>query len=182
MDIRILTDGFHKEKQLYTIKKLSLYSHRLNFIRSYTYCQSLRFSPPANEVWGKVIFFHLSVILFTGGGSTWVGTSPADTLPWQVHLHRQVQRPLGRYTTPARYTPGQVHPHPLGRYTPSAKYIPRTGTSPTDGQCAGGTHPTGMHSCLISIRQQNYWKIRFSFVSVCLSVSSQDGFSCYHYP
>ena len=25
--------------------------------------------PPANEVWGKVIFLHLSVILFTGGVS-----------------------------------------------------------------------------------------------------------------
>ena len=25
------------------------------------------FLPPANEVWGKVIFLHLSVILFTGG-------------------------------------------------------------------------------------------------------------------
>ena len=24
--------------------------------------------PPANEVWGKVIFLHMSVILFTGGG------------------------------------------------------------------------------------------------------------------
>ena len=28
--------------------------------------------PPANEVWGKVMFLHLSVILFTGGGSRWV--------------------------------------------------------------------------------------------------------------
>ena len=26
------------------------------------------FLPPANEVWGKVIFLHLFVILFTGGG------------------------------------------------------------------------------------------------------------------
>ena len=25
------------------------------------------FLPPANEVWGKVMFLHLSVILFTGG-------------------------------------------------------------------------------------------------------------------
>ena len=25
--------------------------------------------PPANEVWGNVIFLHLSVILFTGGGA-----------------------------------------------------------------------------------------------------------------
>ena len=89
--------------------------------------------------------------------------------PWQVH-------PLGRYTplgqvhSPGRYTPlagtrpGQVHPpgpgtpprqvhpqagtppwqvYPLGRYTPQARYI-----SPSDGQCAGGMHPTGMHSCL----------------------------------
>ena len=26
------------------------------------------FLPPANEVWGKVVFLHLCVILFTGGG------------------------------------------------------------------------------------------------------------------
>ena len=34
--------------------------------------------PPANEVWGKVIFLHLFVILFTGGmpgpgGGVWLG-------------------------------------------------------------------------------------------------------------
>ena len=28
--------------------------------------------PPANEVWGKVIFLHLFVILFTGGGHAWL--------------------------------------------------------------------------------------------------------------
>ena len=58
---------------------------------------------PANVVWGKVIFLHLSVILFTGGVRGQV--HPWQAPPWQVH--------------------------------PSA-----------DGQCAGGTHPTGMHSCL----------------------------------
>ena len=26
------------------------------------------FLPPANEVWGKVMFLHMSVILSTGGG------------------------------------------------------------------------------------------------------------------
>ena len=51
--------------------------------------------PPANEVWGKVIFLHLSVILFKGG------------VPGQV--------PPGKYTPlagtpPGRYTPQQVHP------------------------------------------------------------------------
>ena len=31
--------------------------------------------PPANEVWGKVIFLHLSVILFTGGGGVLRGSA-----------------------------------------------------------------------------------------------------------
>ena len=30
--------------------------------------QFMHFLPPANEVWGKVMFLHLCVILFTGGG------------------------------------------------------------------------------------------------------------------
>ena len=98
VDIRILTDGFHKEKQLYTIKKLSLYSYRLKFhkvlhllsksqiltARKWSLGQGNIFSPICHSVHRR--------------GSTWVGTSPADTLPWQVHLPRQVQPP-----------PGQVH-------------------------------------------------------------------------
>ena len=31
--------------------------------------------PPSNEVWGKVMFFHLCVILFTGGRSASGGES-----------------------------------------------------------------------------------------------------------
>ena len=123
------------------------------------------FLPPANEVWGNVIFLHLSVILFTGGGSTWAGTPPRQVhppgrytpLPGQVH-------PLGRYnppagtpwggklpwagtppqagTSPGRYTPGQVHTPPwTGTLPPGALHAGRY------GQQAGGTHPTGMHSC-----------------------------------
>ena len=115
--------------------------------------------PPSNEAWGKIIFLHLSVILFTGG-STWAGT------PWQVHC-------LGRYT-PQQVPPRQVHPP--GRYnpaqqvqppqagtlpwqvppwagTPPDRYPPRQVQPPQKcmlgyGQQAGGTHPTGMHSCL----------------------------------
>ena len=33
---------------------------------------------PTNEVWGKVIFLHLFVILFTGGGSAHKGGVPAQ--------------------------------------------------------------------------------------------------------
>ena len=87
--------------------------------------------PPANEVWGKVIFLYLSVILFTGG-------------------YRQVH-PLGRYTP----LPGQIHPP--GRYTPPWAGTPSWAGTPHGrypqqcmlgyGQQTGGTHPTGMHSC-----------------------------------
>ena len=91
--------------------------------------------PPANEVWGKVIFLHLSVILFPGG------------------VPGQVPSPLAG-THPGRYTPWQVHPqqvHPQGRYTP----IPHWTVTPSPQavharrywQQAGSTHPTGMHSC-----------------------------------
>ena len=39
--------------------------------------------PPANEVWGKVIFLHLSVILFTGGSaSVHAGIPPDQAPPW----------------------------------------------------------------------------------------------------
>ena len=34
------------------------------------------FLPPANEVWGKVIFLHLFVILFTGGACVVLGGCP----------------------------------------------------------------------------------------------------------
>ena len=38
--------------------------------------------PPANEVWGKVIFLHLFVILFTGGSaSVHDGIPPPDQAP-----------------------------------------------------------------------------------------------------
>ena len=71
----------------------------------------------------KVMFLHLSVILFTGG------------VPGQVH-------PSGRYTprqvNPPAGTPGQV---PQGRYTPEHCI---TGY----GQQASRTHPTGMNSCI----------------------------------
>ena len=57
-------------RPLHTLKKLA---------------QKLTFLPPANEVWGKVIFLHLSVILFTG----WVPGPggclvPGGTWSWRV--------------------------------------------------------------------------------------------------
>ena len=60
---------------------------------------------PANEVWGKVIFLHLFVILFTGGGglsaSVHAGIPPppgADT-PGAKHAGRYGQRADGTHPT-----------------------------------------------------------------------------------
>ena len=105
---------------------------------------------------GKVMFLHLSVILFTGGvsaqgwylpGGVWADTPPGiqtllgrHPLPsacWDTHplpsvcwdIHPPTQCMLG-------YTPAQCT---LG-YTPPAQCMLGY------GQPAGGTHPTGMHS------------------------------------
>ena len=82
--------------------------------------------PPANEVWGKVIFLHVSVILLTGG-STWVGTP------------RGRYTPLGRYTPQAGTPPGQVHP--LDRYTPWTGTPPRQVHPPGQVHLPPGTPP-----------------------------------------
>ena len=90
----------------------------------------------------RLCFLHLSVILFTGG-STWAGAPPRDQVP-----------PGTRYTPLGSGTPwDQVH-SPRTRYTPLGPGAPSPrdqvhppGTRYTaDGY---GTHPTGMHSCLV---------------------------------
>ena len=171
------------------------------------------FLPPANEVWGKVIFLHLFVILFTGG-STWAGAPEQVppgryTPPGAVHAGRYGQQagsmhPTGMHSCyhnyhktnpprqviihpPGRYSPRQVHPPPPGRYTPQ-QVQPPAGTPPPGavhagryGQQAGGTHPTGMHSCY-----HNYHKttelsmlgIIIGKTSVC--VSHVNIFTCHH--
>ena len=98
--------------------------------------------------WGKVMFLQVSVILSTGG--EYLTRYPPD----QVHPPRP--------GTP----PGPVHPldqvHPPGPGTPPGQVQPPPpGTPPgTDhagryGQRVGGTHPTGMQSCMLLFSLQN---------------------------
>ena len=105
--------------------------------------------PPANEVWGKVIFLVACVKNSVHGGSTWAGTptqagtplagtSPLwpGTPPSVASVKNSVHRGeyLGRYTHPGRY--------PLGRYnpvwpgTPPGQIHPQTNTPRQ-------VHPTG---------------------------------------
>ena len=117
-----------------------------------------RFITGRNEVLAKVIFLHLFVILFTGGG-----------VPDQVHppgtryTPRDQVHPLGpgtppgtRYTPPGpgtpptRYTP-QDQVHPPGPGTPPRPGTPPGLQTPEYGQRSAGTHPTGMHSCVVEM-------------------------------
>ena len=149
------------------------------------------FLPPANEVLGKVIFLHLSVILFMGGGACPRSACPGwGACPGGACQGDQVH-PLGRHPPRTRYTPQnqvptwyQVH-SPRTRYTPQDQVHPPSGAVHAGryGQQAGGMHPTGMHSCskkfylpLLSI----YFyhpppKIREGnvFTHVCLSVHTE---------
>ena len=97
------------------------------------YCPQLRCS--------KVMFLHLSVILFTGEcipACIWADTSQADT---SLGRHPLGRHPLSRHPL-GRYPPGQTSPlsrHPSSQTPP---LVPQQTATAADG-----THPTGMHSC-----------------------------------
>ena len=91
----------------------------------------------------KVMFLHLSVSYSVHRG----GGVPGQVPPRQVPP-RQWEGVPGQVTPPAGTPPEQVPPWAV---TPPPRQVP-----PLPQQCmlgygqqAGGTHPTGMHSCLI---------------------------------
>ena len=132
--------------------------------------------PPTNEVWGKVIFFHLSLILFTKGGvpgqvppgryTPWAGTPPGQVHPWQVHPQAGTR---SEGTSPQAGTPLAGTPpkqvHPPGRY-------PLAGTPPRQVHPQAGT-PPAMHAGIRSTsgRYASHWNaFLFKFCSVCRTV------------
>ena len=113
----------------------------------------------------------LSLPSATKLGQGYVFTGVCDSVhrgwgvPDQVHPpgtgtpQDQVHPPGTRYTPPGpgtcpgtRYSPDQVHPQDQV-HLPEPGTPPGPGTPPSAehagryGQCAGGTHPTGMQSC-----------------------------------
>ena len=98
------------------------------------------FLPPANEVWGKVMFSLACVILFTGersfasrGSAFWRGLPPGGSdsggLP-----------PGGSASRGGWQTPLLLKPCPRDSWDTKGY-----------SQQAGGTHPTGMLSCLFTV-------------------------------
>ena len=84
------------------------------------------FTALKRSLWRLCFYTYLSVrrrgSTWAGTPSPWTGTPTVGTPPW-------AGTPTREGTSPGRYPPGAVH---AGIY----------------GQQAGGTHPTGMHSCI----------------------------------
>ena len=103
------------------------------------------FLPSATRLRRLCFYTCLSVILFTGGGSTWAGTPLGVGTPQE-----QVHSPRSRYT-PREGTPRAG--------TPGSRYTPQAGTPlvqvhpPADGYCCG--------------RYASYWNAFFSFKCYC---------------
>ena len=133
-------------------------------IRILLECFLLILLSPANEVWDKVIFLHLFVILFTGecawagghawpGGHAWLGGMHGQgaCMPEGAFMARGMHgwgvcmaggvcvAGGGMHGWGACVTGGACHACPIG-------LIPWD----TVGQRAAGTHPTGMHSCFLN--------------------------------
>ena len=93
--------------------------------------------PPANEVWGKVMFWHLCVSLFTGGLCLQGGVCRG------VCIQRQSASREGLHPEGVCLQGGSASRGLLGRPPPP----PHSNTAGY-GQREVGTHPTGMQSCL----------------------------------
>ena len=112
---------------------------------------------PANEVWGKVMFLHLCVILFTGrAGSAqppFRQTPPGLGRPPWMQTHPPPDADPSRVgKTPLDADPPSVGQTPLEADPPSPGCRPLQGWAdpppPRYGQQAGDAHPTGMHTYL----------------------------------
>ena len=111
----------------------------------YAFCWNALLLPPANEVWGKVIFLHLSVILFTGG-----------VLPQCMLV----------YPTPSSRPP----PHPWSRHPLRSRHIPRADTLPRAGiplcsacweiQSTSGRYASYWNAILLELRLHIFKKVQ----------------------
>ena len=113
-------------------------------------CMAKQLLPPANEVWGKVIFSVARVKNSVCRGE-YLGRYP----PGRYTPGRYTS--LGRYTPQSRYPLGRYTPpeqvNPLGRYTPRQAGTPRADTPPRAGTPWAGT----LEIWSMSGRYASYW-------------------------
>ena len=111
-----------------------------------------------NEV-AKVIFLHLSVILFTGGSaSVHAGyhIPPKQAPPRTRHPTDQAppgtRHPLDQAPPQEQAPPQDQVPPPQDQAPPRTRHTPSRAEMAT---AADGTHPTGMHSCFHMVLEKS---------------------------
>ena len=117
--------------------------------------------PPANDVCEGYVFTRVCLSIR--------GEYLGRYLPKQVNPSGQL--PLQAGTPPGQVPPGQVHPPgqvPPGQVHPPGRYTPLPQCMLGYGQQAGGTHPTGMHSCCTT------WKYCFCSRAESLGDTARD--------
>ena len=112
--------------------------------------------PPTNEVWGKVMFLHLSVILFTG-----------ECIP--ACSGQGVCIPTCN---------GAGMGVCLWVYTPLGRHPPDTHPLPEETSEVGGTHPTGMHSCSLEWYHEQQKTAQFDNMNLWYNIKSTDWDMC----
>ena len=123
----------------------------LHFRRLYTASYSMRgkevkaFSTHLFITARKRIFLHLSVILFTGGGVCLSACWDTTTTTTPGTMHPPTPQPC---TPPGPCTHPPTPPSTMQTPPPTMQPPPDTEHAGRYGQRAGGTHPTGMQSCL----------------------------------
>ena len=121
--------------------------------------QKISFYRPQRS-WAKVIFLHVSVILLTGGGLSdlkfWGGclvwNFRGGCLVWNFWGGVVWSEIFGGGVSGLKFSGGVWNFFFIlfsNFFFPQKILLGYTHTSPPprDGQCAAGTHPTGMHSC-----------------------------------
>ena len=103
----------------------------------------------------------------------WPGTPPRDQVhPTGTRYTPGPDTPGTRYTPQSRYPPGAGTPR--SRHTPPTRHPSGTAHAGRYGLRAGGTHPTGMHSCFKGLHRLRTPRIKHgSKLLIKLSVRSE---------
>ena len=131
-------------------------------------CLSVYLLPAANEVWVKVMFLHLCVILFTGLG-VWLPNMHHRSHD-QLGLHLERGLPTGGSAYRGCLLPGPLHLeealHPGGSASRRGVCILKSLHPQRLGRTrkVGGIHPTGMLSCISIVCLSVF------LLSVCISI------------
>ena len=137
-DVQVMLPTGKRVKWINRANTLPLFP-LLDFIFCANWCLLL---PPANEVWGKVIFSEAFVKNSVHGEGAWY---PSMHCRWYPSMpHRSPGPHLGGSW--GVWPGGSPGPHPRGKLRGLAWGVFR----PTAGEMAtavDGMHPTGMHSC-----------------------------------